>query len=76
MFNMGWKSLGSDSSKRLMKLFNKGQETLDDEFDIITIIRRERSDKMDKEPLDIDESSKSSSSSDASLNDDKDKEED
>jgi hypothetical protein len=60
MYRFGRKSLGSESSKRLMKLFNKGAETLEDEFDIITIIRRERSDKMDMEPLDIDEESQTS----------------
>jgi hypothetical protein len=54
MYFTGLTSLGTASSKLLWSIFDKGQELLDDEFDIITRIRRGRSEHKDKDPIDID----------------------
>jgi hypothetical protein len=48
MFYLGLQSLCSEKSKRLMKMFNKGLDALNNEFDIITIIRRERENQEEK----------------------------
>ena len=57
MTSFGLTCCFNKSSKRLLKLFERSQEYLIDEFDIITVIRRERRDKLAKEPVDIDVSS-------------------
>jgi len=38
-------------------MFNKGLDALNNEFDIVTIIRRERDNKEEKHILDIDKDS-------------------
>jgi len=57
MFYCGLHSLCTEKSKRLMMMFNKGLDALNNEFDIVTIIRRERDNKEEKHILDIDKDS-------------------